>query len=280
MVFVFIDTNVLLQFRLFDQVDWTNELGVPALTLVFAPIVFSELDKYKWAGTRRQKERARAVLRKLDDLALSTTPVDIRPGVKAIALDEEPADALFAQHRLHPQSADDQLLASYFGFVAEHPGERVLILAADSGLATKARSRRIELVAPAEELELREEPDEVVRELEKTRRELAEAKSAAPDLTLTFGEGSSHREFPVELVRDFDDRTVKSTAWCMEEALPTHDRFAADDYRSAWSGDFFQDVRGSAGLHNAGPGKEIQRIHGSAFRGVSGLSEILASRGE
>jgi hypothetical protein len=82
MVFVFIDTNVLLQFRLFDQVDWTNELGVPALTLVFAPIVFSELDKYKWAGTRRQKERARAVLRKLDDLALSTTPVDIRPGVK------------------------------------------------------------------------------------------------------------------------------------------------------------------------------------------------------
>lgn len=185
-VCVFIDTNVLMQFRMFDQVDWAKELGVPELTLVFAPVVFSELDKYKWAGTRRQKERARTVLKKLDTLALSTTPVNVRAGVKAIALDQEPADALFAQHRLHPQSADDRLLASYLGFVEDHAGERVLILSADSGLATKARSRRIELVAPAEDLELPDEPDEVVRELEKTRRELAEVKSAAPDLRLTL----------------------------------------------------------------------------------------------
>jgi hypothetical protein len=60
LVFVFIDTNVLMQYRQFDQVDWAKELGVPEVTLVFAPVVFAELDKYKWAGTRRQKARARA----------------------------------------------------------------------------------------------------------------------------------------------------------------------------------------------------------------------------
>lgn len=215
-VCVFIDTNVLMQFRMFDQVDWAKELGVPELTLVFAPVVFSELDKYKWAGTRRQKERARTVLKKLDTLALSTTPVNVRAGVKAIALDQEPADALFAQHRLHPQSADDRLLASYLGFVEDHAGERVLILSADSGLATKARSRRIELVAPAEDLELPDEPDEVVRELEKTRRELAEVKSAAPDLRLTFGEGQTRSQFEVQFVDAIDYRTKEKLlkAWC------------------------------------------------------------------
>ena len=215
MVFVFIDTNVLMQFRLFDQVDWAKELGVREVTLIFAPVVFAELDKYKWAGTRRQKERTRAVLKSLDALALSMTPVNVRQGAKAIALDEEPGDALFVQHRLHPQSADDRLLASYFGFVEGHAGERVLVLSADSGLATKARSRRIEIVAPADALELPDEPDKVVRELEKTRRELAEMKSAAPDLRLTFGDGHTHRQFEVEFVKVIDYRTNENLlkAW-------------------------------------------------------------------
>ena len=59
-VFVFIDTNVLLQYRLFDEIHWPKELGIPQLTLVFAPVIFTELDKFKWGGTRRQKDRASA----------------------------------------------------------------------------------------------------------------------------------------------------------------------------------------------------------------------------
>ncbi len=214
-VFVFIDTNVLLQYRLFDEVDWAKELGIPQLTLVFAPVVFDELDKFKWGGTRRQKDRARSVVKKLNALALSTTPVRVRDGVQAIALDTEPADAVFAQHRLERQSADDCLLASYCAFRDEHPGDRTLILSADSGLAPKAKSRRIELVAPAETLELPDEPDQVERELEKTRRELAEARNAAPDLSLTFGNGRTHGRFDVQFVKEIDYRTRENllNAW-------------------------------------------------------------------
>ena len=177
-VFVFIDTNVLLQYRLFDEVDWPKELGIPQLTLVFAPVIFTELDKFKWGGTRRPKERTRSVLKKLNALALSMSPVQVRRGVNAIGLDAEPPDETFAQYRLQRQSADDCLLASYYAFREEHSDDRTLILSADSGLATKARSRQIELVAPDDALELPDEPDEVERELAQTRRKLAEATSA------------------------------------------------------------------------------------------------------
>lgn len=207
-VFVFVDSNVLLQYRLFDQVDWARELGVLGATLVFAPVVFSELDTFKWGGTRRQKDRARAVLKKLNALALTTTPVPVREAVQALALDAEPEDALFVQHRLSAQSKDDRLLASYLGFVAEHPRARVMILSADSGLATKARSRRIELIAPDDALELPDEPDEVERELEKVRRELADAQRATPDLKLTFGDGQTLGDFDVQLVTPIDARTL------------------------------------------------------------------------
>lgn len=202
--FVFDDTNVLLHYQFFDEVDWHSQLGVTSVTLVFAPVVLAELDRHKWSGSRREKARAKSVLKKIASLGLSTTPISLRPGVDAIALDAEPPDALFTQHRLHPQASDDRLLASVLGFGEERPGSRVMILSADTGLGVKARSRRIAIVAPADSLELPDEPDDLERELEKTRRELNEIKGAAPDLALTFGDAKTHAAFQVRAVTDFD----------------------------------------------------------------------------
>jgi hypothetical protein len=202
--FVFDDTNVLLHYQFFDEVDWHTQLGVTSVTLVFAPVVLAELDRHKWSGSRREKARAKSVLKKIAALALSMTPVSLRPGVDVIALGAEPPDALFAQHRLHPQASDDRLLASLLGFGDERPGSRVMILSADTGLGIKARSRGIEIVAPADSLELPDEPDDVERELEKARREVIELKGAAPDLALTFGDAKTHAKFQVRAVTDFD----------------------------------------------------------------------------
>ncbi len=63
--FVFIDTNVLLHYRSFDEVDWPGQLGATAVTLVFAPVVLTELDRHKWSGSRREKARAKSTLKKL-----------------------------------------------------------------------------------------------------------------------------------------------------------------------------------------------------------------------
>src|SRR5262245_53227348 len=98
--FAVIDTNVLLHYRFFDEVDWPRELGVDSLTLVFAPVTLAELDEMKWTGGRRERGRAKAVLKKIHALGLSTAAVKVRDSVSAIALDAEPADALFGRHRL------------------------------------------------------------------------------------------------------------------------------------------------------------------------------------
>ena len=89
--FVFDDTNVLLHYQFFDEVDWHTQLGVTSVTLVFAPVVLSELDRHKWSGSRREKARAKSVLKKIAALALSMTPVSLRPGVDVIALDACPS---------------------------------------------------------------------------------------------------------------------------------------------------------------------------------------------
>ncbi|MDP1572193.1 MAG: PIN domain-containing protein [Vicinamibacterales bacterium] len=207
--FVFIDTNVLLHYQFFDEPDWPAQLGVTEVTLVFAPVVFSELDRHGWSGSRRERARAKSVLKKVNGLALSTSPVKVRAGVHAIALDAEPVDSLFAQHRLDPRTSDDRLLASFVEFRSVHSADRVLILSPDIGLSVKARSRRCEIVAPADTLELPPEPDDVERELDRVRRELNELKTAAPDLTITFGGGSTHERFRIRPVKDFDEATLQ-----------------------------------------------------------------------
>jgi hypothetical protein len=101
------------------------------------------------------------------------------------------------------------LLASVLSFDNAAPGDRVLVLTGDSGLRVKARARRIEVAVPDESLETPPEPDDVERDLQKAQRELAELRNAAPDLKLCFGQGQTHAQFTVPLVREFDATTLR-----------------------------------------------------------------------
>ena len=186
-LFAFIDTNVLLHYRFFREVNWPKELRADRVTLVLAPVVVEELDNRKWAGTRRDRERARKVLKALKELPLSTTPVELRSGVEVVALDEEPTDALFARHRLQSRVSDDRLLASVLAFrEAQGPAVNIRLLTADTGLSVKAPTRQVAVVTPDERLELDDEPDETERDLHNARRELAALRAVAPNLKLTI----------------------------------------------------------------------------------------------
>lgn len=190
LTFVFVDTNVFVHFEFFKNVDWAAELAARDVTLVLPPVVIEELDKRKWSGTRREKERAKAVLRAFKELGLSTAPAQVRPHVSIVALDDEPDDAFLARHRLQARSADDRLLASALAFKEGRPDARVLVLTADTGLAIKAPTRQMEVATPAERLELVDEPDETERALDAARRELAAVKNAAPKLRIKFDSGT------------------------------------------------------------------------------------------
>ena len=201
--FAFADTNVFIHYEFFKNVDWAAELGASEVTLVLPPVVLEELDKRKWAGTRREKERAKSVLRALKESGLSTTPVLIRPGVSVVALDDEPDDAFMAPHRLQARAADDRLLASAITFKASRPDVRVLVLTGDTGLSLKAPTRQMEVAMPSDRLELPDEPDETEKALETVRRELAAATNAAPKLRVTF-EGEAHLALDTRLAGPLD----------------------------------------------------------------------------
>ena len=206
-VFAFIDTNVLLHYRFFRDVDWAAALDEPEVVLVLAPVVLSELDDHKWSGSRREKARAKGVLKAIDEIELAAEAIGIRAGVSVMGIGHEPAEAVFARYRLQGGVKDDRLLASLLAFCEERgSNHRVLLVTADAGLRVKARVQRIEVIVPADDLAIDDEPDETERRLSAANRELAAYKSAAPDLRLTI-EGEPFIECKIHLVREFDTQT-------------------------------------------------------------------------
>lgn len=200
---VFVDTNIFLHFSFFRDIDWCAELKTRKVTLVLAPVILDELDDKKRDGTRRDKERAKTVLRALTELHLATEPATLRAGVTVEALDDEPDDGFFASLRLRPRNGDDRLLATTLAFKTQRPEARVVILSDDTGLGIRGPRRGVDVLALSESLRLADEPDEAERELEAMRRENVALKNATPKLRLRF-EGGAHMELTTALATPWE----------------------------------------------------------------------------
>lgn len=189
-IYCFLDTNILLEFQTFNEVDWSKVLGAKQVCLVLAPIVFRELDKHKtdYNNARRQK-RARMLLPKLTQLIEAETDElpQVRRNVTLLALPNEPSIDWAGEH-LDPNVNDDRLLASILDFSRQHPSEKVFLLSDDSGPRLKAKSHNVQALAPTGLNRLPEAPSPEEVENRKLKQEIQELTNRLPKLRLGFYE--------------------------------------------------------------------------------------------
>src|SRR3989442_566400 len=82
-VYCFLDTNILLHFQTFNEVDWPKVLNATQVCLVLAPIVLRELDKHKDDyHNERRRNRARVILSQLKPLLEAETLAEQLPQVR------------------------------------------------------------------------------------------------------------------------------------------------------------------------------------------------------
>src|SRR5260370_7971991 len=124
-VYCFLDTNILLEFETFDDVEWPQALNAKQVCLVLAPVVISELDKHKtdYNNARRQK-RARMLLPKITKLTEGETIADalpqVRHNVTLLVLPNEPLIDWKPEH-LNPTVNDNTLIARILEFIQNLP---------------------------------------------------------------------------------------------------------------------------------------------------------------
>lgn len=192
---LFVDTNVLLHYTFFDEIDWHTFVQADEAIVTICPAVLHELDEKKFAGNSQKiRDRATRVVKRLGELLTDDTPVFLRQGCQVWAPSREPVID-YAANGLDKSVTDDQILAC----AIEKPaieGE-VVVVTADVGLRLKANARRIKTYMPPSEWRIPDELGETERKLKQTQQELAALKAAVPRLCLVFRDGNTFAEYCV-----------------------------------------------------------------------------------
>src|SRR5690348_14199336 len=137
MTFLFVDTNVLLHFKRFEEIDWISLTKSSAVTLLLAPIVLRELDDQKATNPQNKLRKRAQALATWVNSKLSSADFRIREGVAIQFISEDP-ELDFEKHKLRREIGDDWLIASILDWRNNNTHADVRLVSDDSGILMKA----------------------------------------------------------------------------------------------------------------------------------------------
>ncbi len=184
-LYVFLDTNIFLHFRPFDEVKWIDIFGAPYVVLVTAPVVVRELDQHKdQHPLSKIRDRARTTLKKIERIGLGEVDTTLPKNTKLEYAKEPGID--FQQHGLSREVNDDHLIASCLTYRELEPSARIVVVSDDTGPRLKSRQHGFEVVSLPEEYKLPSALDAVEKERRQLQRRVQQLENRFPKLKLAF----------------------------------------------------------------------------------------------
>jgi rRNA-processing protein FCF1 len=210
MQYLFIDSNLFLQCRPLEDLDWDCLVGREEVTLLVPSAVLAELDKHKSDGNSRRAQRARRALQFLDCILKApddTVIVRMAP-VKVIAqfAPEVSGDA--------STSNDDAILFEVAEMTRTHGNQAVGLVTHDTNLKVKAKRKGLRFFQVPDKWLLAPEPDERDKRVRQLEEEVARLKRQTPIIAITL---DGHQE--IELVVPSYEPLVPGTVNRLVEAL-------------------------------------------------------------
>lgn len=197
-VFVFLDTNIFLEYQEFTQIDWRTVTGRQEVCLVVTRINMQELDDFKYdPKSQRRQRRSRKISKKILDILQASgnleTEIPERPGVSLRYLTSFPNTENFPE--LRQNNNDDQMIASILEFKTSNPEiktESIVLITADSGPQLLALHYTIPSIRLDDKFQLQPEPNQIEKRLKKLEEEFTELNQKPElDLQISGSEGNT-----------------------------------------------------------------------------------------
>lgn len=199
---IFVDTNIFLHFKSFDQVPWNSIINKTEFEIVLAPIVTTELDEKKYDKNEKVQKKARNSLPKI----FKHYEKNLEP--KLVILEKMPREPDFKRFNLNMQSNDDRLLCSLLKFKEDNPGNNIIYVSYDYGPLFKAKNLGIDTIKMPEEY-LDNRKSDLENKVAKLEKENMKLNNAIPKLKIQFANGKSFIDIKlpkVEFIEDIKDR--------------------------------------------------------------------------
>ena len=216
-IYLFPDTNVFIQCKPLEQLDWSEWQNFSEIHLLVSRPVQSEIDDQKKRGNSRVARKARTtykLFRKIIDGPQEYELIrDASPVVK-LYLDGPSRPSPELDYILDYSKPDDQIVGFLHQFRQDNQGADARLLTHDGGPMMTAKSLGIPYVAIKDDWLLPPENDELERENARLKETIAQLEKAEPKFRIELvdneGKGLERLELEYLVYDPLPSDTIKS----------------------------------------------------------------------
>lgn len=191
--YCFIDSTILLHFKLFTEIDWNKLTKCDSTLLVICPAVMKELDlKKDLSYDINLRHRARMVISKISEILNNKLTGSISKNIDLTFLTDEPTINWSKEH-LDPEISDDRIIASIL--IQKDKYKNIILAANDTGLKLKANAREINCILIPDEYRLSDKKDKIEIGNEQLKNRIAFLENSLPSLKLKVLDADQPSDF-------------------------------------------------------------------------------------
>ena len=188
-LFLFPDTNVFIQCRLLNEVDWLPWIDYEEVHLIVCQPVQREMDKHKNRGGDRVAKRARRTCSMFRQIILSEKDYEvIQQAGPRVVLSLDASISPSERRPLSPDysNTDDRLVGCVQAYREKNEDLDVRLLTHDIGPMMTAKNMQLPTVVVPDGWLLPPEPNKTEKELATLRREIERLKDSEPRFRTRF----------------------------------------------------------------------------------------------
>ena len=183
-LYIFVDTNLFIQCRPLEDLDWSPWRGFEEVKLIVSAPVLREIDNLKWRGGRAGKRAriASAIFR--DMLGQPHKVVHARSPRVVLSVEAQHTHDPDLANRLNYEERDDQLIGTAHGFAGSNPSSEVRLLTHDTVPLYTARGLGLTADQISDDWLLPPETTETERKVSVLEAENSRLKAAEPSFSI------------------------------------------------------------------------------------------------
>lgn len=167
MVYAFLDTNILLHYKVFEGMPWNTILGDEEFTFVICQKVFDEIDKYKDGDKAKLRNRAKTINKYLISYLDNNQKLKLN-----IIFCPNPSKSSTERNDFDASSSDEYIVYATYEFDTD--GCRKVIVTGDGGMKLRAMKLGIETILLVNsDFLLAQEPTVEEKKIKQLEKELA-----------------------------------------------------------------------------------------------------------
>lgn len=182
---IVLDSNILLHYRNFEDIPWSEEIGCDDITIVLTAMVIEEIDEKKDNEKGKIQKRAKAVSSRIAEILLegSTCKFPVMYLDNAYATEAE-------RRQYHLDRNDNQILFDVKK--SDIDKESVIIVSSDNNMLIRAKNLGFQIHRLNDGFRLKEELSKEEKEAQAAIKELARLRNRMPEPILIFENGENN----------------------------------------------------------------------------------------